>query len=71
MKKVTLQLNGSSDPKLAGQVLGALSGVMVTDVQGDTLIVHCGERLDSRVLLDKLREKGCSAAEIGEAPEYF
>ena len=40
-------------------------------MQGDTLTVHCGERLDSRVLLDKLREKGCSAAEIGEAPEYF
>ncbi len=70
MKKVILHLNGGADPRLAGRALGELSGVMVTDVQGDTLIVHCGQKMTSQSLLDALQSCGCSASEVSERPEF-
>lgn len=70
MKKVILHLNGGTDPRLAGRMLGELSGVMVTDVQGDTLIVHCGQKMTSQSLLDALQSRGCSASEVSERPEF-
>ena len=72
MKKVIIHLSSAQDSEAAGQALNALSGVMVTDIQGDTLIVHCGQRLDSETLLNTLHEKGCAASVAGdEHDSYF
>lgn len=70
MKKVILRLNGGGDPRQAGRALGELSGVMAADVQGDTLIVHCGQRMTSQSLLNALKIRGCSASEVVERPEF-
>jgi len=71
MKKVILRLSSVNDSKVAGRALGTLSGVMITDVQGDTLVVHCGQRLNSDTLVNTLRDSGCSASVVGNEPDSF
>ncbi len=71
MKKVILHLNGGGDPRQAGRALGELSGVMATDIQGDTLIVHCGQKMTSQSLLNTLQSHGCSASEVVERSELI
>jgi len=72
VKKTRLSLTISDEnvKKQAIQSLTALSGVMSADIDGNEAVVFCGDRLDSRTLVDTVnRCAGCSSAVIGE--EYI
>jgi hypothetical protein len=71
MKRVVLQMDSPEDSKLASQALGSLSGVMITSVQGNALVIHCGQRLDSNTLINKLHEYGLNTVTAEEARESF
>lgn len=69
MKKVKLSLTGS-DPMLVKQALNNLSGVVAVDVHGGQAIAHCGDRLDSAVLVQKIEETGGRTRVISEQMEF-
>lgn len=70
MKKVILQMD-SSHIREAGETLASLTGVMVSSVNGDTLTVHCGQRLDSSTLINKLKDNGFTASIVDQMPGAF
>lgn len=71
MKKVVLRLNSAEQVKQAGKILDSLTGVMVTNIQDCSLVIHYGHGFDSNGLIQKLKDNGLSVSVVEEAPSFF
>lgn len=61
MKKIVFKTGSPEESLRAGQALSEMSGVMVSRVEGDRLIVHCGQQMDPSALLRRVDEAGAAA----------